>query len=252
MAQQESIIKLKGKIGDLSFFKTKDGYQTRAKGGVDGDRIKNDPSYQRTRENNAEFAEAAQASKKIRDVLREMILLTRDAKMATRLTSRVFKMIKADTVSLRGERKVKAESFSILRDFNFNEAAPLNNTLFVNMMANIDRASGLMELTIPSITPEVHLAKPKGATHFQISAGAALVSLDETLEESQLQMTATSQATVKTASPATVLSVNLPPATISPIIFVVSVSFYQEVNSAFYPMNNGAYNALCIVAIDIA
>ena len=35
MARQKGIIKLKGKIGDLSFYKTKDGYLAREKGGID-------------------------------------------------------------------------------------------------------------------------------------------------------------------------------------------------------------------------
>ena len=47
MARQKGIIKLKGTIGDVSFYKTKDGYLAREKGGVDGDRIKNDPAFQR-------------------------------------------------------------------------------------------------------------------------------------------------------------------------------------------------------------
>lgn len=55
MAQQESIIKLKGKIGDLTFYKTKTGYQVRQATGVSADRIASDPNFQRTRENNAEF-----------------------------------------------------------------------------------------------------------------------------------------------------------------------------------------------------
>ncbi|RYD87861.1 MAG: hypothetical protein EOP54_28125, partial [Sphingobacteriales bacterium] len=99
MAQQESFIKLKGKIGDLTFFKTKDGYQAREKGGVSADRIANDPAYLRTRENNAEFGRACIGSKKLRDVLRSIILLTSDAKMANRLTSRIARIIKADTVN---------------------------------------------------------------------------------------------------------------------------------------------------------
>jgi len=81
MAQQESIIKLKGKIGDLTFYKTKDGYQARQAKGVDPSRIANDPNYQRTRENNAEFTVGANASKRLRDTLRPIILLTYDPKM---------------------------------------------------------------------------------------------------------------------------------------------------------------------------
>ncbi len=66
MARQTGIIKIKGKIGDLSFYKTKDGHLAREKGGVEGDRIKNDPAYARTRENNAEFGSSATSGKLMR------------------------------------------------------------------------------------------------------------------------------------------------------------------------------------------
>lgn len=45
MARQAGIIKLKGKVGDMSFYKTKDGYLAREKGGVDKERIQNDPAF---------------------------------------------------------------------------------------------------------------------------------------------------------------------------------------------------------------
>ena len=51
MAKQSGIIKLKGTIGDIAFYKTRDGHLARTKGGVSADRIQNDPVFQRTREN---------------------------------------------------------------------------------------------------------------------------------------------------------------------------------------------------------
>jgi len=50
MAQQKSILKLKGTIGGITFYKSKDGYLAREKGGVDASRIANDPGFARTRE----------------------------------------------------------------------------------------------------------------------------------------------------------------------------------------------------------
>jgi hypothetical protein len=35
MARQNGIIKLKGTIGDITFYKTKDGHLAREKGGID-------------------------------------------------------------------------------------------------------------------------------------------------------------------------------------------------------------------------
>ena len=44
MARQKGIIKLRGTIGDITFYKTQDGHLAREKGGVDASRIKNDPA----------------------------------------------------------------------------------------------------------------------------------------------------------------------------------------------------------------
>jgi hypothetical protein len=55
MARQKGIIKLEGTIGDISFYKSKDGHLARTKGGVDGEWIQNDPAFQRTRGNRQEF-----------------------------------------------------------------------------------------------------------------------------------------------------------------------------------------------------
>ncbi|EIA08653.1 hypothetical protein HJ01_02375 [Flavobacterium frigoris PS1] len=53
MARQNGIIKLKGTIGDITFYKTKDGHLAREKGGIDAKGIATDPAFQRTRENGA-------------------------------------------------------------------------------------------------------------------------------------------------------------------------------------------------------
>lgn len=70
MAQQKSILKLRGTIGGISFYKSKDGFLAREKGGVDASRIANDPGFARTRENGAEFGDSASAGKLLRDAVR--------------------------------------------------------------------------------------------------------------------------------------------------------------------------------------
>ena len=55
MAQQSGIIPLKGTLGNITFYKSKEGYLAREKGGVSAERIASDPAFQRTRENGAEF-----------------------------------------------------------------------------------------------------------------------------------------------------------------------------------------------------
>ena len=66
MAKQKGIIKLKGTLGDITFYKSQDGFLAREKGGVEASRIANDPAFQRTRENGAEFGTAGKAGKMLR------------------------------------------------------------------------------------------------------------------------------------------------------------------------------------------
>ena len=78
MARQKGIIKLKGTIGDITFYKTKDGHLAREKGGIEASRIKNDPAFQRTREHGSEFGRAGTAGKIMRTSLRSLLVNSAD------------------------------------------------------------------------------------------------------------------------------------------------------------------------------
>ena len=86
MARQTGLIKIKGTLDNVNFYKTKDGDLARMKTSVDGTRIANDPAFERTRENNQEFGNAAQAGKLMRDALRPIALNATDGRMVSRLT----------------------------------------------------------------------------------------------------------------------------------------------------------------------
>jgi hypothetical protein len=101
MARQKGIIKLKGKIGDLSFYKTKDGYLAREKGGVDKARIQNDPAFQRTMENGAEFGRAGKAGRLLRTSVRPLLLKAADSRITSRMTKEMVKVVKSDTSNAR-------------------------------------------------------------------------------------------------------------------------------------------------------
>src|SRR6056297_2780323 len=102
MARQTGIIKLEGTIGDISFYKTKDGHLARTKGGVDGDRIQNDPAFQRTRENGQEFGRAGAACRLLRTSIRQYLKNAADSRVVSRLTREMLKVIKTDGVNERG------------------------------------------------------------------------------------------------------------------------------------------------------
>lgn len=120
MAQQKGIIKLRGTIGDITFYKTKDGHMAREKGGVDAKRIASNPAFQRTRENGSEFGRAGKAGKTLRASIRTLLLNSSDSRMVSRLTQSMIKVIQADMTSVRGLRNVIDGEAELLVGFELN------------------------------------------------------------------------------------------------------------------------------------
>jgi hypothetical protein len=98
MAKQTGIIKLKGTIGGISFYKTSDGHLAREKGGVDKNRIQNDPAFQRTRENGSEFGRAGKGGKVLRNAIRILLQNAKDKRVVSRLTKSLV-AVSAPTVA---------------------------------------------------------------------------------------------------------------------------------------------------------
>src|ERR1700751_6121853 len=125
MARQKGLIKLKGTIGDIPFYKTQDGHLAKEKTSLDGSRIATDPNFARTRENGREFGAAAKDGKLLRDALRTFMLGAHDKRVTSRLTKLFVKILKNDATSIRGFRTVGIAialptSMAMLKGFNFN------------------------------------------------------------------------------------------------------------------------------------
>ena len=237
-------------MGGVSFYKTaQDGFLARTKGGVDGDRIKNSPEFERTRENGAEFGRAGTAGKLLRTAFRALTINTSDSRMTSRLTGEMMKVIKADATNVRGERNVIDGEAVLLRGFEFNEKAKLNRTFFALYNAVIDRAAGAMTVDIPSFIPSNVIGAPQGATHVRIVAAGA--SIDFQSEDYSTGNAASEQIPL-TNAPQAALSLEIPLGEVDgrPLFLAFGVEFYQNVNGAMYTLKNGAYNALALVAVD--
>ena len=249
MARQKGIIKLKGTIGDITFYKTKDGYLVREKGGIDANRIATDPAFQRTRENGSEFGRAGKAGKILRMALRPLLLNAADSRMVSRLTQSMMKVIQADTVSVRGLRNVIDGESELLFGFEFNIHGKLGTTLFTPFVANIDRVAGEVKVDIASFIPVNMIAAPSGTTHFKIISGGAEIDF-----EAETFVVDTSETAILPwdASPTAVISQTnaVTPASTKPIFLALGVEFYQQINGQMYPLKNGSYNPLSIAKVD--
>ena len=135
MARQTGLIKIKGTLDNFNFYKTKDGDLARMKTSVDADRIKNDPAYIRTRENNAEFGNSASAGKLLRDTIRPMSLNASDGRVTSRMMKIMTQIKNMDATSVRGERNVAEgvqdpTALLLLDGFDFNNEALLCAILY--------------------------------------------------------------------------------------------------------------------------
>ena len=248
MARQKGIIKLKGTIGDITFYKTKDGHLAREKGGIEASRIKNDPAFQRTRENGSEFGRAGTAGKILRTSLRSLLVNSADGRMVSRLTQAMVKVIQADMISVRGLRNVIDGEAELLTGFEFNIRGKLGTSLFAPFVAAIDRASGAISVDLDSFIPVNMIAAPSGTTHYKIiSAGAEVDFEAETFVEAHSE---TAILPWDAAATVPISQVNaVTPGSTKPLFLALGVEFYQEVNGQMYALKNGAYNPLALVQV---
>ena len=135
MAKYNGLITIEGQIDGLSFYKTSDGTFVRRAGGVKKSRIMNDSNFARTRENMSEFSEVAKSNKLMRNSFGYLLEKYKDSKMQARLTSKLYEVLRNDTVSDRGERSIAIGigtegGVDVMRGFDFNARAPLSSVLF--------------------------------------------------------------------------------------------------------------------------
>jgi hypothetical protein len=248
MARQKGIIKLKGTIGDITFYKTQDGHLAREKGGIEASRIASDPAFQRTRENGSEFGRAGKAGKVLRTALRALLLNSADGRMVSRLTQQMVKVIQADLINERGLRNVIDGEAELLTGFEFNIRGKLGTSLFAPFVGAIDRVTGEITVDLAPFIPSNMIAAPSGTTHYKIiSAGAEIDFEAETFVVANSETAILPWDAVATDAIAQVNVVT--PASTKPLFLALGVEFYQQVNGQMYPLKNGAYNPLSLVQV---
>ena len=249
MARQNGILKITGKLDDLSFYKSKDGFLVRTKGGISKDRINNDPAFVRTRENGSEFGHAANTGKMLRVAVRNMLMNAKDARVTSRLTQLMGKIKNYDTTSARGERKVAIgltdnDAKALLKGFNFNIRALMGSVIFAPF--TLDQATG--EIDFASLITANDISHAKGATH--VSLQSAFLDLDFASGISAIEYSPKTNLTIDSTSTSATLTPAGVHAGSGNKIYLLMLEFFQEINGIQYSLKNGAYNVLAIVGVD--
>lgn len=249
MARQTGIIRLKGTLGGITFYKTTDGHLVREKGGVDKNRIASDPAFQRTRENGAEFGRAGEGGKLVRLATRLLLQNAKDKRVTSRLTQTMVRVVKTDSTNERGSRTISDGDLSLINGFEFNLKGKLGTVFFAPYTPTLDRVAGTLDVEIPVFTPNASIDAPTGTTHFKIVSGLAELDFANNTFVFDQQETAILPWNAQDTALINLFSTVTANSTL-PLVQILGVNFFQEVNGEMYPLKNGSYNALSVIGVD--
>jgi hypothetical protein len=249
MGQQTGVVRIRGKVGNLTFAKTANGDEVRLSTSLTGDKMRKDKRFKRTRENWAEFARAGRAARLIRNAFAVATKSIADARAYTRLATLALRVVKSDPTSSRGERILQLGDFSNFVDYEFNVNQSMRSTFKEQFELLIDRAAGTADINIPELIPEIAIAELEGSTHFKMTAAVAELEWDT--EDFVLDTAETSEMVYgNQLEAAQSLNLTFPAGSTKTILVALGVWFYQEVNGQFYALQDGGRNAMALVGVD--
>ncbi|WP_292008855.1 hypothetical protein [Chryseobacterium sp.] len=132
MATYESLIKLKGSVGDLVFYTLNGKNVVRKKSGFNKTAYKKNPAYEKVRQNSSEFGHCSKVGKMIRSALEEYIRESNDPLLYQKFARLMTQIKDLDTVSAKGERTVyngmlTEEGKILLRQFQLGKKSNLEH-----------------------------------------------------------------------------------------------------------------------------
>lgn len=131
----------------------------------------------------------------------------------------------------------------MLKGFDFNIHAPLNGVLFAPY--DLNTTTGVVTLT-DFISAE-QLQFPQGATH--VSFQSAVLAIDFATEVSELAYSNTTNLPISLTPSTVTLTPTSVPSGSGLQLFMLMLSFYQEINGVQYSLKNEGYNVLNVVDV---
>lgn len=251
MAFQRGSVKLEGKIGDLSFYKVDDNFLAKQKGGHSKDRIANDPTFERTRENAMEFGNSSSFAKKLRLSLKQSLgpsfELFSDPSLTNRLNKRINSILKADSVNTRGNRQLLNDNLFLLTGFSLNNVAALKDTFFIPLVPEWLEPEKLIRLKLPRFLPKSVTDAPEKASLFQFHV-CATMKVNENLETISMYSQLFALDKVQEAQD---LDLSLGEINADATIVFFGISFFSEIAGYAVPLTMPCKNALDVISVAV-
>jgi hypothetical protein len=246
MARQKGAFKFTGTIDGVTYYNSKYGPLVRKKGGPTAEQVKKDPAFKRVRENGKEFGNCGKATKLLRATLKPMMIEASDFLVTGRMNKLMHALKNLDTTSARGKRTVakgvsSPQAKNLIKGFDFNQDAPLSRVLKKSIAVSANTGT----ISVSGLNAKNDMDSPKGATHAKFTG--AWLKVDFAKEKANIAVS----NSVALQLNSTVRSVRLKPKTTpggkGTDIFVLQVTFYQEINGLQYSFKDGAYNSMALV-----
>ncbi len=263
MARNIGIVQISGKVGGLQFFHKNGESFVGLPSNISKERIKSDPAFARTRENNSEFGGAALVSKNFRAQLIPLRNLT-ERNLHNRVTSQIRKMMNEGA----GPRGKRAAQFSLHHDyfngFELNASSKLSEIVYATIAVSANNDRNEVTLSLDEFLPSDYLNIPEGSTHYKLYASALSISdygpsglLNQygPLNAAQDGLFATVSSTempISSANPGGFsFTVSLPGAPVLAadvsLFSILGIAFLQNLNGTFYQLHSN--NAARIVKL---
>jgi len=248
MAKQSGTILLRGTIGDITFYQSKDGWLAKKKSSLTKDRINNDAAFKQTRENATEFARACTAGKFLIAPFKPLLKHTRDRLMFGRLTKLFIQILHSDVKNIRGKRKIEDGELSPLKGFEFNKNACFSDTFHAPYVILFKPIFGDLTVTIPAFSPSNTIVSPAGATHFKIWIAAAFINFKTGSHDALVHASNYFSLSIAATAPL-FLNMEMTASSQTPLFILMGIEFIQEANGLNYPLQNGIHNVSSVVEV---
>jgi hypothetical protein len=249
MAKQIGVVNLSGTIGDTTYIRTKNGFFARLKTKGISERVRTSPRYRKLRAHMSEFTAAARAGKLLRDHLFDFVGKCRDINIANRLTGVMLAAVKLDKTNPLGQRNVLDGEVSLLEGFEFTGTANLSATLEVEPAGAINRETGEVSVQLVALNPYDVMKWPLTATHYRVSMAAAAINFESGAVEKQI-LDGPHQPLLNLENEALLLSVSLPEALTDPILLLLKLEFFEDVNGSKNVIMDNSFSSCSVIKVD--
>jgi hypothetical protein len=168
--------------------------------------------------------------------------------MQRRLNRLFLQAAHLDGMTPKDQRHQPGIGLSLLQGFEFNNTTSLSAVLHATISDSLDRSTGNASVSIASFVPEDALKYPADATHARISLAAAAVHFATREVQKQFIDGDYLPISQEPSGPVT-LSVSLPADITVPVLLLLKLQYFREVNGDMLERFNASCCTCTVVTV---